>query len=171
MTHQKLRSARISKFMFLHPVLHRSSHFNSDSQVSLISNASDGGVRHLALVFFDILLLDDQSFLSTTYATRRAVLESIISPDSGRIMLSERVPISLSTTTSFVEDKDPAAQLRTLFAKLIADYQEGVVIKADQGRYNDKTAPWVKVRYTFEDNCILYIDSGVAQERLYSGIW
>lgn len=106
----------------------------------------------MALVFFDILLLDDESFLSTIYATRRAVLESLIVPVHGRIMLSERVPIYLSPVAGISEDANPEAQLRSIFAKLIANYQEGLVLKADQGLYNDRSAQWVKVRLVIADD-------------------
>lgn len=91
--------------------------------------------------------MDDRSFLSVAYATRRAVLESLIVPVPGRIMLSERVAIYLSPVPEELDDVNPEAQLRSIFAKLISNYQEGLVLKADQGLYNDRSAQWVKVRF------------------------
>ncbi|KZT07561.1 uncharacterized protein LAESUDRAFT_115651 [Laetiporus sulphureus 93-53] len=110
------------------------------SQSSIISDASDGGTRRLALVFFDVLFLDDQSLLPVPYSRRRVVLESIINTAPGHAMLAERTPISLTCQS------DGNAQLRTIFSGLIADHQEGVVLKADESRYNDWRLPWVKLK-------------------------
>ena len=55
-------------------------------------------------------------------------------------MVSERVPISVS------HEDEPETQLSRVFANLIANYQEGLVLKADRGQYNDRKSPWVKVR-------------------------
>ncbi|GBE86340.1 predicted protein [Sparassis crispa] len=110
-----------------------------DSQCSMISNASDGGTRHLALVFFDVLLLDDTSLLSASYSTRRAILESVVTEIPGYSMLAQRTHIDPLT-------QDADALLRTVFSKLIADHQEGIVLKADEGRYNERRFPWVKLK-------------------------
>ncbi|KAI0955281.1 hypothetical protein AcW1_006907 [Taiwanofungus camphoratus] len=116
-----------------------------DSQCSLLSNGSDGGTRHLALVFFDILLLDDVSLLLSPYSSRRTLLESVIELTPGRAMLAERSPVSLSLSASDGLS-EAETQLRVLFSRLIADHQEGVVLKADEGRSNDWRQPWVKLK-------------------------
>ena len=111
------------------------------TQASLLSNASDNGTRHLALVFFDILLLDSTSLLSSPYFHRRSVLESVIKTTPGHVMLSERVPIRLVGSQN-----EPAEQLRTVWSKIISRCDEGLVLKASNGRYNDYHSPWVKVQ-------------------------
>ncbi|KAH9933457.1 uncharacterized protein B0H18DRAFT_928466 [Fomitopsis serialis] len=116
------------------------------SQCSLASNASDDGTRHLALVFFDILVLDDASLLSSSYSTRRATLESLLHPKPGYVMLVKRVAIDMQPSVSTRGGMDPEARLREIFAQRIADHQEGLVLKADEARYNDWRLPWVKLK-------------------------
>lgn len=101
------------------------------SQASLMSNASDNGTRHLALIFFDVLFLDSVSLLSTPYCTRRSILESIIHTRPGYAMLAQRTPVVLNGPSSI---EGAAEQLRTIWAREIAECSEGLVIKADEGR-------------------------------------
>ena len=108
----------------------------------MLSNGSDGGTRHLALVFFDVLMLNSATLLHKPYSERREILESVINIIPRYSMLAERVSIPMSP---FVRS-GPASQLRQVFAQHIADHQEGVVLKADEGRYNQGYLPWVKVR-------------------------
>lgn len=58
-------------------------------------------------------------------------------------MLAERVPI-LMTCSDEAED-----DLIHIFAQLQADHQEGAVLKADEGKYNDYSLRWVKVGHRF----------------------
>ena len=105
-----------------------------------MSNASDHGTRHLAVVFFDILVLDSKSLLREPYSKRRALLESVIQQRPGYAMLAERVPIQMAYHDQAQDD------LIHAFSRLRADHQEGAVLKADESRYNDYTLRWVKVR-------------------------
>lgn len=103
---------------------------------------SDDDTRHLALVFFDILILDSIPLLSHPYSVRRSLLESVVERIPGRSMLAHRTPVVLNHAGGVEEaEKD----LRKIFAHVIADHQEGVVIKADTGAYNDRRMSWVKV--------------------------
>ncbi|KAI0630766.1 hypothetical protein C8Q77DRAFT_1135097 [Trametes polyzona] len=113
-----------------------------ETQCSLISNASDGGTRHLALVFFDVLLVDDLSLLSFPYGERRSILEGIITPKPGYAMLAERTLIDLAS-------EDPQDALRRAFARVVADHQEGVVVKADGATYAERRWPWVKLKQDY----------------------
>ncbi|EIW58323.1 uncharacterized protein TRAVEDRAFT_124375 [Trametes versicolor FP-101664 SS1] len=113
-----------------------------ETQCSLISNGTDGGTRHLALVFFDILLLDDASLLPVPYGQRREVLERLINVKPGYAMLAERTCID--TTLPNGEE-----MLRRAFARVVADHQEGVVIKADDAGYAEKRWPWVKLKQDY----------------------
>lgn len=96
--------------------------------------------RHLGLVFFDVLFLDDVSLLSSPYSARRSILEAIVEPISGYSMFAERTAISLTKGLAEAEHS-----LRELFSRLIADHREGIVLKTAESRYNDFKAPWVKV--------------------------
>ena len=126
------------------------------SQSSLVSNASDDGRRHLALVFFDILHLDGCSLLAEPYYQRRRLLESIVQTCHGYAMFAERVAIDMSNT---VQAEDA---LRVAFARLMSKHEEGAVLKADESRYNDFHLKWVKVRISkatvavqpWADNCL-----------------
>lgn len=41
------------------------------------------------------------------------------------------------------------SQLRAIWARVIADSDEGLVLKADEGFYHDYQSPWVKVRGSY----------------------
>jgi DNA ligase 4 len=113
------------------------------SQSSVVSDASDQDSRHLAVVFFDVLVLDSSSLLSTPYSSRRSTLESLIEPSHGRAMLAERTLIELNTGGGIAKAE---GQLRKIFAGNLAYDQEGLVLKAENSGYNDYRSPWVKVR-------------------------
>ncbi|KAM5530825.1 hypothetical protein V8D89_015515 [Ganoderma adspersum] len=110
-----------------------------ESQQSLVSNASDGGTRHLALVFFDVLLLDGVSLLLIPYSERRHILERTIRLSPGYAMLAERTSIDMTRP-------DADESCRAAFSSLISDRQEGAVLKADGATYNERRWPWVKLK-------------------------
>jgi DNA ligase-4 len=57
-------------------------------------------------------------------------------------MLSDRIAIDLNHVDGIAKaEKD----LRYAFARLIANHEEGLVLKADEAAYNDSSLPWVKV--------------------------
>lgn len=116
----------------------------SMSQASLVSDASDSGVRHLALVFFDVLVLDSVTLLSTPYSSRRSILESLVQPNPGYVMLAERTAIHLNGPRGM---QGAGQQLRSAWASTLAECEEGLVLKADDSLYNNYRSPWVKVRY------------------------
>jgi len=114
-------------------------HVFPSSQCSLRSDASDGGTRHLALVFFDVLLLDSCPLTSLPYHQRKKIMESIVLPIPGFSLLAERSPIDLSKGIDVA-----SVQLKSVLARALGDHQEGLVLKADEGAYIK--SPWVKVR-------------------------
>jgi hypothetical protein len=57
-----------------------------------------------------------------------------------RALLATRTPVDLGRGA-----EAGTAQLRAAFAALVADHEEGAVLKADNGLYNDWCYPWVKV--------------------------
>ncbi|KAK0501203.1 hypothetical protein EDD18DRAFT_1347295 [Armillaria luteobubalina] len=110
-----------------------------ESQSSLISD--DGNEeRHLALVFFDVLYLNSEPLLSSPYRERRKILELIIKPIPAYAMLSDRVPIQMHNA------EEAEAKFRQVYAESIGDYQEGVILKADDSGYNSVGRPWVKLK-------------------------
>ncbi|KAI0761805.1 hypothetical protein BD413DRAFT_646329 [Trametes elegans] len=113
-----------------------------ETQCSMLSNGSDGGTRHLALVFYDVLLLDGVSMLSMPYGERRTVLEKMINVKPGFAMLAERTCINM-------RHADAEERFRRVFARVIADHQEGVVIKADGAQYAERRWPWVKLKQDY----------------------
>ena len=110
----------------------------NSSECSMRSDASDEGTRHLALVFFDILLLDSRPLTSLPYHQRRKIMESTVLPIPGISIIAERSPIDLNKGINAA-----STQLKSVFAQAMADHQEGLVLKADEGAYIK--SPWVKV--------------------------
>lgn len=134
----------------------------------MLSNASDDDTRRLALVFFDILFLDSKSLVHRPYGERRAVLERTVKLRQGYAMLAERTPVEMKSPETGVQ------QLESAFAKLLADHQEGAVLKAEESRYCDWGLRWVKVGSNLQGYAIwLLICSApaIAEGRLHSGIW
>ncbi|KAI0272640.1 hypothetical protein BC834DRAFT_356527 [Gloeopeniophorella convolvens] len=115
----------------------------SSSQSSLISDAAGDGERHLALVFFDILFLNGTSLLSTPYGDRRALLERVITPEHGHAMLAQRQAIAMKGPRGLHGARD---RLREVMAAHLADFEEGIVLKAEESRYCDWQLPWVKLK-------------------------
>lgn len=63
-------------------------------------------------------------------------------------MLAERTAIDM-------HDQDIAVkQLEFAFAKLLADHQEGGVLKAEESRYSDWGLRWVKVSNVLDVSCV-----------------
>lgn len=129
----------------------------------MISNASDGGTRRLALVFFDILMFNGRSLLSAPYEARRALLESVITPTRGYAMLAERSLIDLAGGMT-----EAAAELDVVWARAIAAREEGLVLKAEGGAYGDWRSPWVKVKRDYikgYGDCVDLVVVGAGWER------
>ncbi|KAF8625598.1 hypothetical protein AX15_005289 [Amanita polypyramis BW_CC] len=99
----------------------------------------DNGDRHLGVVFFDILVLDSQPLTRLPYSRRRELLESVIEISPGYVFLAERTPIDLLA-------EPPRGKLQAIFAQSIANFEEGIVLKAEQSSYNDSRLPWVKLK-------------------------
>ncbi|KAF8449063.1 DNA ligase/mRNA capping enzyme [Boletus edulis BED1] len=110
-----------------------------DSCPSLHSSPPES--LHLALVFFDVLLLGSASLLNVPYSIRRSMLESIIQEIPGQAMIAERSMVSGGS-----EVEDAAKNLREIWAQRIADSQEGLVLKSGESTYGDWRLPWVKLK-------------------------
>jgi DNA ligase 4 len=114
---------------------------NSDSCPSLHSAYTES--LHLALVFFDILLLGNTSLLNVPYSMRRCILESVIHEKPGQAMIAERFKV-FSGPELCIESA--TKNLREIWAKHIAECQEGLILKSGVSKYGDWRSPWVKVR-------------------------
>lgn len=103
---------------------------------------SDSHRRHLAVVFFDVLSMNGQSVINSPYCERRKLLESAVHVIPNYAMLVER--------KKFTNVNDPVSQsaLREYYAEIIAERHEGLMLKADQSRYNDYRPGllWYKVK-------------------------
>lgn len=86
-------------------------------------------------MFFDVLTLDNVSLVDEPYRIRREMLERIVRTKPGHAMLAERTCLGDSETA-----------LQRALSSRIAAYEEGLVLKAEQSKYNDWRMPWVKVR-------------------------
>ncbi|KXN89405.1 DNA ligase 4 [Leucoagaricus sp. SymC.cos] len=117
---------------------------SEDEEFNLSLLTDEPQSRHLALVFFDILVLDNQSLIFKPYAERRRLLETYIQPIYSRAMFSERHMIDMS-------EPDPSERLRRIFAEHLGNNQEGLVLKADESEYNDWCLPWVKLKADYID--------------------
>jgi DNA ligase-4 len=104
----------------------------------------DSQSRHLALIFFDILVLDDEPLLFEPYAIRRQRLESLIKVIPTKAMLSDRHPIQMSISSRDNNDRDRV--LQKIFAEHLANHMEGLILKADESQYNEYGLPWVKLK-------------------------
>jgi len=66
-------------------------------------------------------------------------MESVVLPIPGFSLLAERSPINLTKGVDAASTK-----LKSVLAQALADHQEGLVLKANEGAYIK--SPWVKVR-------------------------
>ncbi|GAA5862001.1 hypothetical protein JCM1840_006904 [Sporobolomyces johnsonii] len=100
---------------------------------------------HLMVVWFDVLMIEDESLLEEPYQTRRARLASLVRPIQGFSMLADSVIIN------FNDQSAALAQLRLRFAKIISDRSEGLMLKPLFSRYNDERLGqrWVKLKKDF----------------------
>lgn len=86
--------------------------------------------EHLMIVFFDILMHDEQQILAMKQVDRRALLQSLIQITPGRAEIAESHLVNFS-------HHEAAGQLRELFTRSIIAHEEGMVMKpADDPYFN-----------------------------------
>ncbi|BGP16121.1 hypothetical protein JCM10213v2_004115 [Rhodosporidiobolus nylandii] len=113
------------------------------------SPASGGGRRppdlHLMVVWFDALLVGEESLLDEPYRLRRARLESLVQSIEGFSQLASSVLVNFSHAPSALEN------LRLRFAHIIAKRCEGLMLKPLDSMYNDmqRGMRWVKLKKDF----------------------
>ncbi|KAF3771265.1 hypothetical protein M406DRAFT_35612 [Cryphonectria parasitica EP155] len=85
--------------------------------------------ERLMIVYFDLLLVDDESMLSSRHSDRRQRLSTLILCEEGRATLVEREVINFSSRLA-------ATELRKAFAACIVEKEEGLVLKPDEPYFN-----------------------------------
>ncbi|KAJ5980939.1 hypothetical protein N7481_008237 [Penicillium waksmanii] len=103
--------------------------------------------EHLMIVFFDILVLDDDICLRKPHRQRRLLLKDVVSPIDGRAHLAHQEIIDFAHL-------DSRERLRVNFAKSIAQRWEGYVLKASDEPYfpiyaagtNASFGRWIKLK-------------------------
>ena len=81
--------------------------------------------EHLMIVYFDVLLIDDESLLATKHSRRFQTLTSLVSCRRGHAQLVDRQIITF-------ENNNAASDLRNVFARTICAREEGLVLKPDE---------------------------------------
>lgn len=103
--------------------------------------------EHLMVVFFDILVLDDNVCLKKPHRERRLLLKDVVQAIHGRADISEQQILDFSRT-------DGPYQLERIFAKGIAQRWEGFVLKGCEDPYftifssdtNGTFGRWIKLK-------------------------
>lgn len=81
--------------------------------------------EHLMIVYFDVLRIDDDSFLNVRHSVRFSRLSRLVQCQTGRAALVQRQVINFSARYA-------AEELREVFASSIVKRQEGLVLKPDE---------------------------------------
>ncbi|PYH75937.1 hypothetical protein BO82DRAFT_387667 [Aspergillus uvarum CBS 121591] len=103
--------------------------------------------EHLMMVFFDILLLDDNICLRRPHRERRLLLKDTIQVIPGRADIAEQQVVDFSR-------HDGQARLESIFSKGIAQRWEGFVLKGCEDPYftifsthqNNTFGRWIKLK-------------------------
>ncbi|KAL2191160.1 hypothetical protein L209DRAFT_39157 [Thermothelomyces heterothallicus CBS 203.75] len=80
--------------------------------------------EHLMIVYYDLLMVDNESLLAVKHSERFKRLEGLITPVPGRASLVKRELLDCDRPSA-------ASDLRRAFAKCITARREGLVLKAD----------------------------------------
>lgn len=94
--------------------------------------------EHLMIVYYDLLMIDNESLLAVKHSERFQRLKSVITPVPGRSSLVKRELIDCGRPSA-------VSDLRRIFAKCITARGEGLVLKADDP-YFDFDTRWQPYR-------------------------
>ncbi|TLS27236.1 hypothetical protein PpBr36_05507 [Pyricularia pennisetigena] len=81
--------------------------------------------ERLMIVYYDVLMIDDESLLGVRHSDRFKRLEQLISCSPGVAAIVQRQVID------FDQSSHAASDLRRVFAQCITSHEEGLVLKAD----------------------------------------
>lgn len=121
------------------------SHF--EDQVRNLTLARPQPYEHLMVVFFDVLVLDDDVCLKKPHRERRLLLKEVIQTIDGRADVAEQQILDFSRPNS-------QHRLEMLFSKAIAQRWEGCVLKGCDDPYfsifpnstNGSFGRWIKLK-------------------------
>lgn len=85
--------------------------------------------ERLMIVYFDVLLIDDDSLLNVRHSERRRRLSKLVHCHKGESALVERQIINFSSRIA-------AEELKEAFASCIVNREEGLVLKPDEPYFN-----------------------------------
>ncbi|KAH6638862.1 hypothetical protein C7974DRAFT_461246 [Boeremia exigua] len=94
----------------------------SGSFIGTLQDSRPHEWEHLMIVFFDVLLLDDEPVLRHCLQERRNLLRELVQVEPGRSMRSEWTLLDFKTG-------DGITDLKEIFARNLASRQEGLVLK------------------------------------------
>ncbi|KAJ5626593.1 hypothetical protein N7528_004020 [Penicillium herquei] len=112
------RREGIADFHKLRKFLSRSGTF-----IGVDSDSPPQPYEHLMIVFFDILLLDDDNCLRKAHRERRLMLKDVVRPITGRAAIAEQQVMRFDGPDSY-------KRLEVAFSEAIARRWEGLVLKA-----------------------------------------
>lgn len=99
--------------------------FMSDGCLFIADSPRPGSQEHLMIVYYDVLLLEDQSLISLRHSERFNILSSLIAYRKGWSELVQRQVIDFGHSLG-------ASSLRKAFALTILARKEGLVLKPDE---------------------------------------
>lgn len=102
-------------------------------KVTKLTNARPHDYEHLMIIYYDVLMIDNQSLLNHPQSQRRKRLRSLITYQKGCAEIVQAQIIVCSKRTA-------AAELREAFAKCILNRSEGIVLKPDTPYFDFSTA-------------------------------
>ncbi|KAL8644625.1 MAG: hypothetical protein Q9226_007672 [Calogaya cf. arnoldii] len=103
--------------------------------------------EHLMIVYYDVILVDDDVVMNNPHATRRRCLQDLVTCGRGMAIVSKQKTVDFSSSNG-------PERLRTLFATAITHRWEGLVLKPSHepyfsSRQNSKDGPargWIKLK-------------------------
>lgn len=88
--------------------------------------------EHLMIIYYDVLMVDDESLLNQRQSERRRRLKNLITCQQGYAEIVQHQVVACRKRTA-------ASELREIFAKCITNRQEGVVLKPDTPYFDFST--------------------------------
>ncbi|KAI1390976.1 uncharacterized protein F4822DRAFT_442178 [Hypoxylon trugodes] len=116
-------SAKDNKILPFHKIRKHVS--RSGSYIGTYYDSQPHAYEHLMIIYYDVLMIDDESLLGTRQSERFRRLSELITPRKGYAELVQRETISFTGPSA-------ALKLREAFAKCIVSRGEGLVLKPDE---------------------------------------
>ncbi|RYO88038.1 hypothetical protein DL766_008016 [Monosporascus sp. MC13-8B] len=119
------------------------------SEVVVLKQPRGHGYEHLMIIYYDALMIDNQSLLAHCQSERRKRLVDLITCREGYAEIVQSQVIACSERTA-------AAGLREAFAKCITSRGEGIVIKPDTPYFDFSTTqkPYACCNIKLKKECI-----------------